>query len=215
MDIEKREVRDTIRVLRCLVERSIKFNQDLYMCFVDYEKTCRNLKWGRLLEVLTNIGADWRNSKFLQSLYLEQTAVEIAHNNWSEPNGIGRGVRQGCLTFPWLLHIYAEVVMKEASDGMDNGVKVGGELMQAIWFADDQAMIANSEKKLQMIMYETSRVVKKYRIKVNIKKTKVMKAGKSSCNVRLREDGVILLLAEEFKYLESLLSANGFSEKDI
>ena len=52
--------------------------------------------------------------------------------------------------------------------------------MQSVWYVDDQAMTANTEKGLQTILDETNKVVKKYGMKINIKKTKVMKIGKKT-----------------------------------
>ena len=57
-------------------------------------------------------------------------------------------------------------------------------------------------------MGETSRIVKIYEMKENIKKTKVMKIGKFSGNIRIAIDGAILKQVDEFKCFESLLSAN-------
>ena len=46
----------------------------------------------------------------------------------SEPGVIGRRIRQGCPLSPLLFSIYAEAMMKEAFENIDEGVKVGGEL---------------------------------------------------------------------------------------
>ena len=69
-------------------------------------------------------------------------------------------------------------MMKEALDDLKQGICVGGELVQSVWYVDDQAMTANTEKGLQKILDETNNVVKKYGMKTNIKKTKVMKIGR-------------------------------------
>ena len=77
-------------------------------------------------------------------------------------------------------------------------------------------MAANTEKGLQKILDETNKVVKKYGMKINIKKTKVMKIGRKQCIIKLTVDGEILQqLVEKFKYLGSILSSSGYSEKDI
>ena len=88
---------------------------------------------------------------------------------------IGRGVRQGCLISPVLFNIYAEAMMKEALHSLEEGVKVGGVLIKAVRFADDQAMAVGTEKGLQSIMEETNRVVKSYKMKINSQKTETMK----------------------------------------
>jgi len=74
--------------------------------------------------------------------------------------------------------------MKEALDDLKEGICVGGELVQSVWYADDQAMTAYTGKGLQKFLNETSKVVKKYGMKINIKKTKVMKIGRKPNTIK-------------------------------
>jgi len=117
--------------------------------------------------------------------------------------------------FTKLFGVYAEAMMKEALDDLKEGICVGGELVQSVQYADDQAMTANMEKGLQKIMDETSNVVKQYGMKINIKKTKVIKIGRHPSTIKITVDGEILQQVEKFKYLGSILSSSGYSEKDI
>ena len=57
-------------------------------------------------------------------------------------------VREECLLSPLLFSIYAEMVMKEAMEDVEEGVRVGGELLKDVKFADDQGMVAQTEKGL-------------------------------------------------------------------
>jgi len=50
---------------------------------------------------------------------------------------------------------------------------VGGKLIKALRFADDQAMLASREKD---VGYELKRTTKDYRMKINTKKTKRIKS---------------------------------------
>ena len=45
--------------------------------------------------------------------------------------------------------IYAETMMVEAFEDINEGVKVGGELLKDIKFSDDKGMVAATEKGLQ------------------------------------------------------------------
>ena len=46
-------------------------------------------------------------------------------------------------------------------------------------FADDQAMVASSKEGLQKIMDGLHKTAKEYEMKINIKKTKVMRVSKN------------------------------------
>ena len=106
-----------------------------------------------------------------------RTGIRVNHQV-KKPSEIGHGVRQGCSLSPLLFNIYAEAIIREALYGLDEGVKVGGEYVKAVRYADDQAMTARTEIGLQKMINEANRVVKSYGMKINIKKTKVMKIGR-------------------------------------
>ena len=55
-------------------------------------------------------------------------------------------VQQVCLILSLLFYVCEEAVMMKGLDGIDNGVKIGGKLIQTIGFADDHAMITNTEE---------------------------------------------------------------------
>jgi len=73
-----------------------------------------------------------------------------------------------------LFNLYDEVMMSEATTDEDNGVKVGGCLVNSVRFADDKAITTKSVKRLQELMDNINRVTQEYGIKINVKKTKVM-----------------------------------------
>ncbi len=77
-------------------------------------------------------------------------------------------------------------------------------------FADDMALVADSEGRLRKLVEEFGRVCKRT-LKVNGSKSKVMKCTRlvdgRRMNVAL--NGEVLKEVECFKYLESHLDANG------
>src|SRR2546425_163444 len=121
--------RDVVGVMRTLCERSLVCGNEVYICFVDYEKAFDRMNWVKMFEILKNLHIDWRDRRLLQDLYKRQEAVVRTVGRDSDPGIIGRGVRQGCPISPLLFSIYAEVMLIEASEDME-GVSVGGQLVR-------------------------------------------------------------------------------------
>ncbi|XP_047474126.1 uncharacterized protein LOC125028694 [Penaeus chinensis] len=53
-------------------------------------------------------------------------------------------------------------MVRTSLENCEEGVKVGGQLVKAVRFADDQAMVADSEKGLQEIMDSLNAVVEDF-----------------------------------------------------
>ena len=208
--------REGIAAMRTLYERSLEHDNKVYVCFVDYEKAFDRVNWVKLMAVLQSIGIDWRDRKLIKNLYWKQTAYVRIGDMLSERCEIGRGVRQGCSLSPLLYNIYDEAMMREALEEVDHGVKVGGQLIKTIRFADDKAVTASSQRGLQQLMDNIDRVTKEYGMKINVKKTKVMCiARKTGGKVRIIIDGQKVEQVSQFRYLGSLISEDGYCEKDI
>ena len=124
----------------------------MYICFVDFEKAFDQVNWVKMFEIMKSLHIDWRDRRLLQDLYMRQEAVVRSVGGDSDPGVIGRGVRQGCPISPLLFSIYAEVMMIEALEDIEIGVSVGGQLVNDVRFADDQAMVAGTEMGLQRLM---------------------------------------------------------------
>jgi len=115
----------------------------------------------------------------IESLYLNQRAVISINGKISEKVQIIKGVRQGCVLSPSLFNAYSENMMIEAIGGDRNGVSIGGSKIQAIKFADDQAIVSGSAKELQKMVNKINCTAKKCNMKINASKTKIMVIAKT------------------------------------
>ena len=85
------------------------------------------------------------------------------------------GVRQACISSPWLFNFYAEHVMRNA--GMDEaqaGVKIAGRHINNLRYADDTTLMAESEEELKSLLMTVKEESEKVGLKLNIQKTKIM-----------------------------------------
>ena len=89
-----------------ICERNLKFGNNVYICFVDFEKLFDRVNWEKTIKVLQSIGIDWRDRRMISELYMNQEAVVRIPGGESDLGIIGRGVRQGCpLSTPAVLNI--------------------------------------------------------------------------------------------------------------
>src|SRR6266516_1762439 len=208
--------RDAVGVMRALRERSLKNENKVYICFVDYEKAFDRVDWVTMFEILKSLHVDWRDRRLLQDLYMRQEAVVRVAGEDSDPGIIGHGVRQGCPISPMLFSIYAEVMMMEALEDMNEGVKVGGQLVSDVRFADDQGMVASTESGLQSQMNKLSDTAKNYGMKINAQKTKTMVVSwEGGGVVNITVDGRKIEQVKSFKYLGSVITEDGRSHSDV
>ena len=92
--------RDAIGTLRMLIQRSLEYNNNIYVCFVDFEKAFDRGNWSKMMTILKTIGVDWRDRRLIAELYSRQEMIVRLDGREPEPCIAGRGVKQGCLVSP-------------------------------------------------------------------------------------------------------------------
>ncbi|KAI5751137.1 hypothetical protein M8J77_004668 [Diaphorina citri] len=104
--------------------------------------------------------------------------------------------------------------MNEALD-QSKGIVIGGERIKSIKYADDQAIMAETEEELQNMLEKVSKVGQDLGMKINIGKTKVMKISKNESNINIKLEGQQLEQITSFKYLGAIVNSNGSSTEEI
>ena len=111
-----------------------------------------------------------------------------------------------------LFNIYGEMLIQEALQYQRSGIVIGGRTVKSVRFADDTVLLANSECELQEMLSSLNDVVEDYGMKINEKKTKVMKISRNSQEgVNIHIKGKKLEEVNQYKYLGSILDSESRS----
>ncbi len=84
--------------------------------------------------------------------------------------------------------------------------------MRDVRFADDQGMVASTERGLQKKMDRLNDTAKSYDINIIVNKTKVMKVGRNGGVINILVDGQKVDQVSKFKYLGAWITEDGRSE---
>lgn len=198
--------REALFAIQVLFQRCRDVNCDVYACFVDYTKAFDKCQHGKMMESLRRTGIDTKDMRIISNLYWGQKAVVRVEEKCSEPVEIRRGVRQGCVLSPLLFNLYSEDIFRESLDGIQGGIKINGENINNIRYADDAVLIASSLENLQELVNSLNVTSKEYGLELNIKKTKYMVISKTPTPyTELLINNDVVERVEKFSYLGTTL----------
>ena len=104
---------DQIFTLKQLNEKYTEGGKELHLAFIDLEKAYDRVDRAALWKVMELYGVGEKLRKAVESMYEEGKAcVRVCgeETGWFK---VDRGLRQGCVMFPWLFNVYMDGVMRE------------------------------------------------------------------------------------------------------
>ena len=176
-----RSTADMLVALQVLIEKTLEIDGQAFVVFIDYSKAFDSISQVQMFEILSEMGSPKHLVALLEALYNDQSAVIRWNGRHSSAFKIERGVRQGCILSPHLFNLYTESVIREA--GIEEmGIKIGGKLVSNLRYADDTALCANSQEEAERLIGKVNIIGKSRLLKLNVKKTKLLKIGKMQCD---------------------------------
>ena len=124
-----------------------------------------------------------------------------------------KGICQGCILSPCLFNLYAEYIMQNARlEEAQAGIKIAGRNVNNLRYADDTALMAESEEELKSLLMKVKEEREKVGLKLNIQKTKIMASGPITS---WQIDGETMETVADFIFLGSKISADGDCSHEI
>ena len=108
----------------------------------------------------------------LRNLYAGQEATVRTGHGTTDWFQIGKRICQGCILSPCLFKLYAEYIMINAGlNESQAGINIA---RRNIRYADDTALMAESEEELKRLLMKVKEESEKVDLKFNIQNTKIM-----------------------------------------
>ena len=199
---------EQIQSLQQIIEKCKEFNQSATICFIDFTKAFDSVDQNKLWEALqkhTNLSSSYIN--IIKLLYQDSKARVRTDIGTTEHIDILKGVKQGDLLSALLFCIALMVILANTFEGLDFGIRIGGENQQDKGYADDVGIITRTAAEMNTVLDKLHDCASVFGMKINVPKTKVMMIG-TNADTAVYIKGQFLNIVDTFEYLGRVLSSN-------
>ena len=203
---------DQIFILRSLINKyTIQSRKKLYGCFVDFKKAFDSV-WhnGLMFKLLAQYQIGGKFYGVLKSMYSTARACVKLPDGITESFPIQRGIKQGDTLSPYLFNLYLNDI---------NGIftqqccppQLGTHYVKCLLYADDLLILSESKQGLQNSLTKLKEYCTKWKLKLNVKKTKVLifssKSTKDLSQYWFGQDKIEIV--DKYTYLGITFTNNG------
>ena len=158
-----------------------RLNQDrsTHLCFIDFRKAFDYLDRDLMLSRLVEVGVRGKIYRAIQESYkvmLNAVRINGETGRWFDTS---QGTKQGNVISPTIFSVYVNGLLKELKQSKV-GITVQGNMVTALAYVDDIVLMALTQAGLQTLLGIVERWCYKWRLSVNMDKTKVMHVRKKS-----------------------------------
>ena len=165
-----RGTRDQIANICWIIEKTRKFQKNIYFCFIDYAKAFDCVDHNKLRKILKEMEIPDHLTCLLRNLYAGQEAMVRTGHGTTDWFQIGKGVCQGCILSPCLFNLYTDIMRNARLDEAQAGIKIAGRNINNLIYADDTTLMAESEEELKNLLMKVKKKSEKAGLKLNIQK---------------------------------------------
>ena len=203
---------DAIFILKYLIDKNLNSKKKLYCAFIDLKKAFDSVSRTSLWYKLIKCGIDGKLLKLIRSLYSEIKLRVKNLNSLSDLYSCELGLLQGEILSPFLFSIFLNDIEMHLGQNIQDGITLEQLQLYLLLFADDAVLVSETPEGLQRSLNSLHNYCKKWNLKVNIEKTKIVvfrKGGVISQNLHWYYDGKEIEIVNTFNYLGVIFSCGG------
>ncbi len=173
----------------------------VFCCYIDFQKTFGFLDRNLLLLKLLRAGVDGKFFFALKNSFNSTSSCIRLNHRLSDDFTTGFGTRQGDPILPTNFSIFINDLLTELRANKTDHDNISCNVLA---YADDIVLISETEQDLQRLIHIVNRWCAKYRLLVNIDKTKVVHYRKPNVNrtkVCFTWEGSQIGVVSGYKYL--------------
>ena len=192
---------DNIFVLHSLIKHFVNEGKRLYAAFIDFTKAFDYIVRENLWLKLIKTGVRGKLLNVIKSMYTSVKAMVRYNNQLSEEFSCYLGVRQGECLSPFLFSIYLNDIEAEFVQNNFKGIETDMLKLFLLLYADDIVLFASDEYDLQKGLDVLHTYCLKWKLKVNVNKTKIMvfrSGGILRRNLTFLYDGQVINIVQNF-----------------
>lgn len=204
---------DHIFTIKTLINKYLyKHKKPIFACFVDFSKAFDTVWHRGLFKKLLTLQIGGNFYKILKFMYSNSKFVAKKGKSISPVTKVHKGVKQGDSLSPMLFNIYTNDLPEVFDQLHSDPVSLDSTKLNCLLYADDLILISESEKGLQSCLDSLSTYCTRWKLKINISKTKIIifnkgKRKPSQDKFLINEQEIEVV--EKYKYLGVILTYNG------
>ena len=206
---------DDVFVLHSLLTHVLNQGSKLYCAFIDFTKAFDYVVRDNLWYKMIKLGIRGKILNIIKSMYSAVKRVKY-DNKLGTEFFCSLGVRQGECLSPMLFSLFLNDLEEVSATEGYGGLDVDTFKLFMLLYADDIVIFSKNAEELQVGLDVLVNYCNRWKLKVNVDKTKIMvfrKGGVLPRNLKFYYNGQQLEIVNKFRYLGVVFTAGGsFSE---
>ena len=177
--LEGRSINDSTRLMCDIIDGCNNNGVDGLILLVDFEKAFDSISWAFINESLKKFNFGKNFITWINMFQIGSTSKITLNGHFSSPFPLQRGCRQGDPISPYLFILCAEFLTLALKENKElEGIKIIDKEHKVCLYADDTSIFMRaSERNLRISLDTLQWFYLKSGLKINIKKTKVIRIG--------------------------------------